>query len=354
MIGSVARGEPVFITSALHRQPVAAPPHPLAVQRAPLAEDLARALGWLEERHCRAAPQANRAALERFHTPAYLDALAVAEAMQDLPLADRQRFGIGVESNPIHPALYRRPAVAAGGSILAAELTAQGGTVFFPCGGNHHAMSARASGFCFINDAVLGLLRWQSLGLRRIAYVDFDAHHGDGVEAAFADQPDIMTLSMHEAGRWPRTGTESDPARGVLNFPVPPGFDDARFARLLDETIIPALIAHRPEAIMLLAGADALADDPMARLALSNRALWRALAAISPLCPRLIVLGGGGYNPYAVARCWAGLWGILTDQPIPRVLPEAALDVLAGIRYFRAQGRNPPARWLTTLADDIG
>lgn len=342
---------PLFISSALHRQPVATPPHPLAVLRAPLAEDLARALGWLTDQQCRAAPQATRAALERFHSPAYLDALAQAETLQDLPAADKRLFGIGVESNPIHPALYRRTAVAAGGTMLAAELTAAGGVVFFPCGGNHHAMPARASGFCFINDAVLGLMRWQSLGLTRIAYVDLDAHHGDGVEAAFAHQPNILTISVHEAGRWPRTGVASDTAQGVLNFPVPAGFDDAGFDHLLHATIIPALIAHQPEAIMLLPGADALADDPMARLSLTNRALWRALASIRPLCPRLIVLGGGGYNPYAVARCWAGLWAILTGQPIPTTLPGAALDVLAGIRYFRAEGRNPPPRWLTTLAD---
>ncbi len=342
---------PRFITSALHRQPIAAPPHPLAVLRAPLAEDLSRALGWLRDHHCQPAPQASQAALEQYHAPAYLDALARAEALQDLPMADKRRFGIGVDSNPIHPAVFRRPAVAAGGTMLAAALTAAGGVVFFPFGGNHHAMPARASGFCYINDAVLGLMRWRALGLGRLAYVDFDAHHGDGVEHAFADELDILTISMHEAGRWPRTGTTSDPARNVLNLPVPAGFDDLSFEHLLQRTIIPALVAHRPEAIMLLIGADALADDPMARLALSNQALWRAVAAIRSLCPRLIVLGGGGYNPYAVARCWAGLWGVLTDQPMPTTLPNSALDVLAGIRYFRAEGRNPPQRWLTTLAD---
>jgi acetoin utilization protein AcuC len=341
----------LFITSALHRQPIAVPPHPLAVLRASLAEDLARALGWLHDDHCQSAPQASRQALEHYHSPAYLDALARAEAAQDLPMADKRRFGIGVESNPIHPAVFRRPAVAAGGTLRAAELTAAGGAVFFPFGGNHHAMPARASGFCYLNDAVLGLMHWRALGLGRIAYVDFDAHHGDGVEHAFVHEPDILTISMHEAGRWPRTGTTSDPEHSVLNLPVPPGFDDVSFDHLLQHTIMPALMAHQPEAIMLVIGADALADDPMARLSLSNQALWRALAVIRPLCPRLIVLGGGGYNPYAVARCWAGLWGVLTDQPIPTSLPDSALDVLGGIRYFRAEGRNPPQRWLTTLAD---
>jgi acetoin utilization protein AcuC len=202
-----------------------------------------------------------------------------------------------------------------------------------------------------VNDVALGILHWRTLGVRRIAYLDLDAHHGDGVEAAFADDSEVLTISVHEAGRWPRTGVACDVARGIWNFPVPAGFNDSEFSLLLTEKILPVMNAFRPDAIFLLPGADALADDPMAKLGLSNNAIWDAVRAVKGMAPRLVVGGGGGYNPYALARCWAGVWAVLNEIPIPDVLPPAALDVLRGVAYFRAAGRNPPAHWLNTLRD---
>ncbi|WP_029314314.1 arginase family protein [Acidiphilium angustum] len=340
-----------FVSADIYREPIAVPPHPLATLRAPLAEDLARAMGWLGDGQFVAAPLADRRALERFHAPDYIDALMRAEAEQGLPDDLRTRFRIGADANPIHPAVYRRPATSAGGAMLAAALTADGGVVQVPGAGNHHAWPARASGFCYINDAVLGILAWLDQGLRRVVYLDLDAHHGDGVEAAFAEDTRVLTISVHEAGRWPRTGIATDTARGVINFPVPEGFNDAELGWVMARAIVPMIERFRPEAIMLLPGADALADDAMSRLALSNHGLWAAVAAVRPLAPRLMVLGGGGYNPYALARAWAGIWAVLNDIPIPTTLPPAALDVLAGIRYFRGAARPRPAHWLTALAD---
>jgi acetoin utilization protein AcuC len=328
------------------------PPHPLAVPRAELAADLIRAMGWFGDGQYIESPMADAAALCRFHTADYIAALLQAEAAQDLPLELRQKYRIGADSNVIHPAVFRRPATSAGGAILAAELTATGGVIHAPGAGSHHGQPDRASGFCFVNDVVLGILRWRALGVARVAYLDLDAHHGDGVEAAFANEPEVLTISVHEAGRWPRTGTASDPANSVWNFPVPPGFDDAGLAVLLEAQILPLLRAHAPDAILLLPGADALADDPMAKLALSNQAIWDAVQAVRGIAPRLVVAGGGGYNPYALARCWAGIWAVLNDVSLPEVLPAAALDVLRGVRYFRAAGRNPPLRWLNTLRDE--
>jgi len=274
-----------------------------------------------------------------------------AEAEQDLPRALREATRIGADSNPIHPAVFRRPATSAGGGLLAADRTARGGTVFAPGVGNHHGRPDRASGFCFVNDIALTILRWRELGLRRIAYLDLDVHHGDGVEAAFAADPDVLTISVHDAAAWPRTGTASDPAHGVWNFPLPRGVNDSECAHLIETRILPMLAAHQAEAIFFLPGADALADDPVGKFGLSNNAIWDALAAVRPLAPRLVVGGGGGYNPYALARCWAGIWAILNDRPIPDTLPGAAQEVLLGVRYFRSAGRNPPSHWLTTLRD---
>jgi acetoin utilization protein AcuC len=342
---------PRFIGSEIYRLPVFKPPHPLAVPRAMLAADLCSAMGWLADSAYLESPVASVAELCRFHTPDYIAALLQAEADQDLPAQKRQQYRIGADANIIHPAVFRRPATSAGGALLAASLTADGGVVHAPGVGNHHGRPARASGFCFVNDIALGILRWRELSVRRIAYLDLDAHHGDGVEDAFADDPEVLTISVHEAGRWPRTGVGSDPVRGVWNFAVPPGFNDSEFLLLLRGRLLPLISAFRPDAIFLLPGADALADDPMAKLSLSNNAIWEAVRAVKGIAPRLVVAGGGGYNPYALARCWAGVWAVLNDFLIPDVLPPAALDVLRGAEYFRAAGRNPPAHWLNTLRD---
>jgi acetoin utilization protein AcuC len=343
--------QPRFIGSDIYRLPVFKPPHPLAVPRAMLAADLCAALGWLEAPQYEESPMATVEELCRFHGRDYIAALQRAELTQDLPADLRLTTRIGADANIIHPAVFRRPATSAGGALRAATLTAFGGIVHAPGVGNHHGQPNRASGFCFVNDITLAILRWRDFGIRRIVYLDLDAHHGDGVEAAFADDPDLLTISVHEANRWPRTGTASDPARAIHNFAVPQNFNDSEFSLLLNSKILPLIDAHAPEAILLLPGADALADDPMAKLTLSNNAIWSAVDAVIGRTKRLVVAGGGGYNPFALARCWAGIWAILNGVSVPDTLPEAAQTVLRDVTYFRAAGRNPPAHWLTTLRD---
>ena len=122
----------------------------------------------------------------------------------------RARYQLGKIDNPIFPEVFRRPATAAGGSILAAELLAEGGIVYSPAGGTHHGRPDRASGFCYFNDPVLGILAMLDRGLERIFYVDIDAHHGDGVQDAFADDDRVLTVSVHEGARWPYTGAADD------------------------------------------------------------------------------------------------------------------------------------------------
>ncbi len=120
---------------------------------------------------------------------------------------------------------------------------------------------------------------------------------------------------------------------------------------LLHEAVLPLIARFRPQASLLQCGADALEDDPLARLSLSNNAYWEVLRAVMPLAPRLILVGGGGYNPYTVGRCWAGLWATLNGLAIPEVLPPEAETVLRRLVYNRAAGRNPPPHWFTTLRD---
>nr|WP_073135390.1 acetoin utilization protein AcuC [Roseomonas rosea] len=343
---------PLLIGSEVYRGSTYGAKHPLAIPRVPATLDLVRALGWLDPRRYLDSPPATPAQLTRYHTPDYVAALERAEAEQSVPPEVRERHHIGAHGNPVYREVFRRPATSAGGAILAARLTRQGGIVHVPGAGTHHAFPDRAAGFCYINDPVLGLLEWLDLGLANILYLDIDAHHGDGVEFAFRDDPRVFTLSVHEAGRWPFTGRLEDRAGGhARNIPVPQGFNDTEMDHVLHAAILPILRHLRPEGVMIQCGADALEEDPLARLSLSNNAHQAVVRAVMEEAPRLIVTGGGGYNPWTVARCWTAIWGTLDHRPMPERLPPAAEAVLRGLEWYRAAGRNPPPHWFTTLVD---
>jgi acetoin utilization protein AcuC len=343
---------PFYIGSEIYRASTYGPKHPLAIPRVSTVTDLVRTMGWLDEAVFMAAPMASVAAVTRFHDPDYVEALRRAELTQSVSDEDRARFRIGADGNPVYREIFRRPMTSAGGVMLAARLTLPGGVVYCPGGGTHHGRPARASGFCYLNDPVLGMLTWLDAGLERIVYLDIDAHHGDGVQDAFADDPRVLTISVHEAGRWPHTGAAEDRAGGAArNFPVPAGLNDTEMRVLLQQAILPLIDAARPQAIFLQCGADALEEDPLARLSLSNNAHWAVIDAVMARAPRLIVTGGGGYNPYTTGRCWAGVWATLNGIPIPPRTTPAAEAVLRGLTYNRAAGRNPPEHWFTTLRD---
>ncbi|MEO0937451.1 MAG: acetoin utilization protein AcuC [Pseudomonadota bacterium] len=327
--------------------------HPLRVPRVSTVMDLSRALGWLPPEQYVTSPRAKPKALRVWHTEDYICALRNAEMAQEVSAPVRTRHQIGTPSNPIFAEMFRRPATAAGGALLAGELLAKPGIVYHPAGGTHHAMPDHASGFCFFNDPVLAILSLRRQGLTRIAYVDIDAHHGDGVQHAFEDAPEVLVLSVHEEGIWPRTGAIDEVGAGnVLNLPVPRGLNDDEMALIRDEVILPAVAAHRPEAIVLQCGSDAVEEDPQAHLSLSNQAHWAIVRALKPLAPRYLVLGGGGYNPWSVGRLWTGVWAQLNGFEVPDRLPNPAQAVLRALSFEgNSRGRNPPEHWFTTLAD---
>jgi acetoin utilization protein AcuC len=345
----VKRLPPLYVGSEVFSRAAFPKPHPLAIPRAGEVEALCRALGWLDGAYVRSAP-ASIADLIRHHDPAYVEAVARADREQRVDEATRARFNIGGGDNPVFPRMFERAATAVGGSILGARLAWEGRIVHHPPGGTHHGGKARASGFCFFNDPVFAILEFLALGAGRVAYVDFDAHHGDGVEDAFADDPRVTTVSIHEADRWPRTGGLADRRGGnARNLPVPRGLNDDEFAVLADEAVIPWVTRFAPDAVVVLTGADALAGDPLAKLALSNGALWRAVEKVAALAPAALVLGGGGYNPWNVVRCWGGLWGRLSGRAVPDPLPEAGRAVLEGLWSPRVA--TPDLLWTTTLRD---
>jgi acetoin utilization protein AcuC len=238
--------------------------------------------------------------------------------------------------------------------MLAAELLAShsAGAIHVPGGGTHHGMPGRANGFCYLNDVVLGIKVLQRSGLSRIVYVDLDAHHCDGVELAFSEDPSVRLISVHEEGRWPFTGALEDDAKGsAFNLPVPRGYNDSEARAVLHDLLLPRVEEFRPEAIVLQCGADSLTEDPLSRLTLSNRAYLEALATLRPLAPRLLVLGGGGYNPWSVGRLWTAIWGTLSGQDLPDRLPTAAQAVLQSLTWNGGNRPPPDPALLTTLLD---
>ena len=342
-----------FIGSEVYRGSSYGAWHPLRIPRVSTVMDLARALGWFPPGAYVTSPRAKPEALEIWHSRDYVAALRRAEAEGAVDDATRARHGLGTTANPVFPEMYHRPATSAGGTMLAAGLVAQGGVVHAPGGGTHHAFPDRAGGFCYINDPVLCLLSLQRLGLRRLVYVDIDAHHCDGVEHGFAGSREVRLISVHEERRWPFTGALEDDAGGAaFNLPVPRGFNDTEMRAVLEGLILPRVAEWRPEAIVLQCGADAVEEDPLSRLALSNNAHRAVVAALRDMAPRLIVLGGGGYNPWSVARLWTGVWGVLSGQSLPDRLPPAAEAVLRALHWPGARaGRSPPGDWFTTLVD---
>lgn len=351
-----------FIGSEIYRDSTYERGHPLAIPRVSLAIDLIRSLNWFTDDSYVDSPRASSTYLKRFHTSDYVDAVIQAERDQDASPAVRERHNIGINGNPIFPEMFSRPATAAGGGMYAAELVRDGGQVYNLGGGQHHGRPDQASGFCYFNEPALTMGHLLENGTQRIFYIDLDAHHGDGVQDAFHDDDRVFTLSIHEGGRWPmdRRSTNPDTQPGGImdraggaarNLPVPPGLNDDELEALIEGVALPLITSFEPEALFIQCGVDALSDDPQSRIELSNTALWRAVRTLKDLAPRLIVSGGGGYNPYSVARGWAGIWGVLAGFDVPETLPPEAEALLRNVTWQHRRAANAPERWFTTLAD---
>jgi acetoin utilization protein AcuC len=200
---------------------------------------------------------------------------------------------------------------------------------FHFAGGLHHALPDRASGFCYVNDAVLAIVRLRERGLR-VAYVDIDAHHGDGVQYGFYGDPNVLTISVHERGErlFPGTGFvhelgEGDAAGFSVNLPLEAYTDTETYLPAFEAVVPPLLERFKPDVIVAQLGIDSHRTDPLTHLALDVQGFARALARIVPMTPRLVALGGGGYDLRNVARAWTAAWAVLNDVELPATLPAA-------------------------------
>jgi acetoin utilization protein AcuC len=343
--------DPRFVLSEVYRRAAYGRNHPLAIARVETAVDLCRCLGWLTDGAVE-SPTASAKSLARFHARDYIAALHDADSNGHVSIDARRRYNIGTMENPVFSGVFERASTAVGGSILAARLALEGRIAYHPAGGTHHAKRAAASGFCYFNDPVFAVLTMLEAGADRVLYVDLDAHHGDGVEDAFADDPRVFTISIHEDGRWPGTGKADDRRAGrARNMPVPQRINDSEFHFLIDEAVLPLAQRSAAEAMVITAGADPLKGDPLSKMELSNGALCDAVMKLCRSALPTVVLGGGGYNPWTLARYWAALWARLAGKPIPETLPEDAHAILAGLSCDLVDEDEVDARWLTTLLD---
>jgi acetoin utilization protein AcuC len=347
-----ARAPALFVASEFCRRRGFGTNHPLAIPRVSAVLELCERLGWLDEGCYRESRVAGTAELTAVHAADYVEALRASDAAGKVERGVRERYGFGTFENPLFPGVFERAATAVGGSLLAAELALEGRAVFHPAGGTHHGRRERASGFCYFNDPVFAIRRLLDGGAARVLYVDLDAHHGDGVQQAFLDEPRVRFVSIHEQGRWPYTGAADDLGHGhARNLPVPAGFNDSELGFLLDEAVLPLAHEFGPEAVVVTCGTDALAGDPLSGMALSNVALWDAVGRVIGTSGPAVVLGGGGYNPWTLARCWTGLWGRLSGREVPMELPAAARVILQGLACDLVDDEDVESAWLTTLAD---
>ena len=342
---------PFYIGSEIYREPAFGSNHPLNIVRHAAVLDLLNILGWLDEQQFRESRPATVKQLLEFHTRAYVRALQHANLTGKVDPEMRERYQVGTLENPLFPGLFERASMTVGGSILSAELASQGHVVFHPSGGTHHGRADRASGFCYFNDPVFAILTLLKVGRHSVLYIDLDAHHGDGVEDAFLEEERVTTLSIHEAERWPFSGTHSHPEFGTYNLAVPPQVNDSEFEFLFDNAVMPLIDRVGADALVLCCGADCLAGDPLSKMELSNVALWDAVEKLIDLGLPTVILGGGGYNPWTVTRYWAGMWGRITGQAFPEQLPEAATEYLREMECDLIDEDEVCEHWLTTLAD---
>jgi acetoin utilization protein AcuC len=295
---------------------------PFTTQRAGMTRKTLASMGLLGGAGRRevAPVAATREELETFHTPAYLEVLAAAEE-GNLGI-DGLEMGLGTGDTPIFFGLNAYVRLATGASLTAARLLLDGEvhTAFNPSGGYHHADPQRAAGFCYINDVAIACQALAAAG-KRVLFLDVDVHHGDGVQRAFYDRADVMTISFHETGMFLFPGTGYPEEIGIgegrgysVNAPLPPETYDTAYLRAFDAIGPPLIDAFRPDVLVLELGLDTLSGDPLAHLSLTNNTHVEILHRVMSFDVPILMTGGGGYNTENTARGWALAWAVLCGE----------------------------------------
>lgn len=324
--------------------------HPFKVLRYRLAYELISELGLLDAETVRMVecPLVEESALLGFHAADYLHTLKEFSASSTARA--NFRFGLGDVENPIFPGVYDWARLGCGGTLEAIRMVADGEAevAFSMAGGYHHAQAARASGFSYLNDAVVAIQAMLERGLR-VAYVDIDAHHGDAVQQAFYSTDQVLTISLHETGEnfFPQTGFVHELGEGkgfgyAVNVPFRAHADDLIFEQAFKQMVTPLLAAYQPDILVTQMGVDGLRTDPLSRLELTTGSIELAARSFMRLGIPWVALGGGGYDKFNVARCWALLWAIMCGVSVPEMLPPGYQQTIATLGRRETLLRDPP------------
>jgi acetoin utilization protein AcuC len=317
--------------------------HPLNPRRLGLTLELIRALDLIDgDRHRMVAPRvATDAEILAAHDADFVD--TVRRATAGATSGALQTFGLGSADVPVIPQMHDSAAHVMGATLRAAELVMSGEVqrAFSIAGGLHHARRAEAAGFCVYNDLAVAIRWMQREHAARVMYIDIDAHHGDGVQWIFYDDPDVLTFSIHESGAFlfPGTGFIDEAGEGdgygySVNVPLDPHTDDASFLHAVKELVPPLAEAFGPDVIVLQAGCDAHVLDPLTHLRCTTGIYAEATRIISDVADRLcggriVATGGGGYAihsvvPRAWTLVWAALCGVDPGDDVPAAWLRAA------------------------------
>jgi len=312
--------------------------------RRQLGVDLIRAYGLLDRPEVLQVdpPPATIGDLLTVHSQAYVDAVRRYSAEPELAAAwEGAQWGLAPGGDtPARAGMHEAAAAVCGSALAGARLIWSGEVVqcFCPATGLHHALANRAAGFCVYNDIAIAIRALLEAGAGRIAFVDVDAHHGDGVQWIFYEDPRVLTCSVHESGRYLFPGTGGLGERGTgeglgtaLNVPLPPFAGDEPYLRAIEEVIVPAIRRFQPEVLVTQHGADPHHADPLAHLQVSMRGLAGAYRAMRDIAfdaagGRWLVLSGGGYNVDLLARSWTLQFATMLDVELDDELPQAWIE----------------------------
>lgn len=304
--------------------------HPMRPARLKACYDLINALSLLDGPDIEVveARAATDAEILTFHTPDYLRTLKDADS--GITPADGPAYALGLGDNPVFKGVFEWSALGSGASIQAAELVSSGeaSVAFNIAGGLHHAMADHASGFCYLNDPVLAINYLVSQN-KRVAYVDIDAHHGDGVERAFYDTDQVLTISIHESGRYlfPGTGNAKDIGTGEgkgysINLPLPPNAGDKLFVEGFKKIVPRFIDGFKPDVLVTQLGVDTMGSDPITHLQLTTNGFEEMIRIFKGMEIPWVALGGGGYDLGNVARSWTLAWAEMAGKDVDDLLPE--------------------------------
>ena len=322
--------------------------HPFKPIRLELTRSLLQHLKLLLPEHERAPQAITEAQLLTMHSPLYVEMVKAVskntgshKSVSENTLEEAYSYGLGSSDNPIFPNMHEAIMGVCAATLTAVDLVASGQAqrALNLSGGLHHAHRDKASGFCIYNDLAIAIEHAVKTYQMRVAYIDIDAHHGDGVQGMFYDRADVMTLSLHESGHYlfPGTGHTyeigKDAGRGFsVNMPLEPFSQDDSYLEAFEAIVPSALKRFQPDLIVLQAGADMHRYDPLADLALSVQGMSQSYQRVSELADelcqgRLVATGGGGYDPYrTVPRAWTTLWGAMSRQDISQDIPQAWIN----------------------------